>query len=68
MYFYTRISDVPLLNLALGKNMNPADIEEGDDVYFDCIIDANPLVYKVIWKHNVSKFITFFNNYIKMLI
>ncbi|XP_025417722.1 nephrin-like [Sipha flava] len=43
---------VPLLKLALGINMNPADIEEGDDVYFECKIDANPLSYKVIWKHN----------------
>jgi len=34
--------------------MNPADIEEGDDVYFECKIDANPPAYKVIWKHNVS--------------
>uniref|UniRef100_A0A2H8TFI4 Nephrin n=1 Tax=Melanaphis sacchari TaxID=742174 RepID=A0A2H8TFI4_9HEMI len=43
---------VPILKLALGINMNPADIEEGDDVYFECKIDANPPAYKVIWKHN----------------
>lgn len=48
------VLDVPLLKLALGTNMNPADIEEGDDVYFECKIDANPPAYKVIWKHNVS--------------
>lgn len=51
---YSRISDVPLLKLALGINMNPVDIEEGDDVYFECKIDANPTAYKVVWKHNVS--------------
>jgi len=51
---YSRVSDVPLLKLALGINMNPADIEEGDDVYFECKIDANPTAYKVVWKHNVS--------------
>lgn len=34
--------------------MNPDDIEEGDDVYFECKVDANPKAYKVIWKHNVS--------------
>lgn len=34
--------------------MNPVDIEEGDDVYFECKIDANPTAYKVVWKHNVS--------------
>lgn len=34
--------------------MNPDDIEEGDDVYFECKIRANPPAYKVLWKHNVS--------------
>ena len=34
--------------------MNPDDIEEGDDVYFECKVHANPGAYKVIWKHNVS--------------
>lgn len=34
--------------------MNPDDIEEGDDVYFECKVHANPNAYKVIWKHNVS--------------
>ncbi|XP_050444073.1 nephrin-like isoform X2 [Adelges cooleyi] len=43
---------VPLLKLALGINMNPTDIEEGDDVYFECKIDSNPPAYKVVWKHN----------------
>lgn len=46
--------DVPMLNLKLGSNMNPDDIEENDDVYFECEVDANPGAYKVIWKHNVS--------------
>ncbi|XP_076653343.1 nephrin isoform X1 [Halictus rubicundus] len=43
---------VPILHLELGSNMNPDDIEEGDDVYFECKINANPDPYKVIWKHN----------------
>ncbi|CAB0033445.1 unnamed protein product, partial [Trichogramma brassicae] len=43
---------VPTLTLSLGSNMNPDDIEEGDDVYFDCKVDANPSAYKVVWKHN----------------
>lgn len=37
--------------------MNPDDIEEGDDVYFECKVRANPGAYKVVWKHNVSKII-----------
>ncbi|XP_014470591.1 PREDICTED: hemicentin-1-like isoform X2 [Dinoponera quadriceps] len=43
---------VPILKLHLGSNMNPDDIEEGDDVYFECEVRANPGAYKVVWKHN----------------
>lgn len=46
--------DVPILHLSLGSNLNPDDIEEGDDVYFECKVNANPWAYKVVWKHNVS--------------
>lgn len=43
---------VPMLKLELGLNLNPDDIEEGDDVYFECKVHANPWAYKVVWKHN----------------
>ncbi|XP_043272103.1 synaptogenesis protein syg-2-like isoform X2 [Venturia canescens] len=43
---------MPILTLELGSNMNPHDIEEGDDVYFECKVHANPQAYKVLWKHN----------------
>ncbi|KAF5301892.1 hypothetical protein FQA39_LY10547 [Lamprigera yunnana] len=43
---------VPILHLTLGSNLNPDDIEEGDDVYFECKVNANPWAYKVLWKHN----------------
>ncbi|XP_046751044.1 synaptogenesis protein syg-2-like [Diprion similis] len=46
------INFVPVLRLELGSNMNPEDIEEGDDVYFECKVHANPEAYKVVWKHN----------------
>lgn len=48
---------IPTIVLELGSNLNPEDIEEGDDVYFECKVHANPAAYKVIWKHNVSFFI-----------
>lgn len=48
---------IPTLQLDLGSNLNPEDIEEGDDVYFECKVHANPAAYKVVWKHNVSNFI-----------
>ncbi|XP_024080575.1 B-cell receptor CD22-like isoform X2 [Cimex lectularius] len=46
------VSYVPRVKLELGSKMNPDDIEENDGVYFECIVDANPPAYKVMWKHN----------------
>ncbi|KAM3968361.1 nephrin [Aphomia sociella] len=43
---------VPVAVMHLGAKMNPNDIEEGDDVYFGCDVDANPPAYKVVWEHN----------------
>ncbi|GBP41065.1 Synaptogenesis protein syg-2 [Eumeta japonica] len=43
---------VPVAKMQLGSKMNPNDIEEGDDVYFGCEVDANPAAYKVVWEHN----------------
>lgn len=40
--------------MSLGANLDPANIAEGNDVYFECSISANPRVYKVVWLHNVS--------------
>ncbi|CAG9563369.1 unnamed protein product [Danaus chrysippus] len=43
---------VPTATIHLGAKMNPNDIEEGDDVYFGCEVDANPPAYKVVWEHD----------------
>ncbi|XP_045491964.1 hemicentin-2-like [Colias croceus] len=43
---------MPIVTLQLGSTLNPNDIEEGDDVYFDCGVNANPPAYKVVWEHN----------------
>ncbi|XP_028164634.1 hemicentin-1-like, partial [Ostrinia furnacalis] len=43
---------VPIVVLELGSKLNPNDIEEGDDVYFECVVRANPPAYKVVWEHN----------------
>ncbi|MCP6606348.1 hypothetical protein NL500_29580, partial [Klebsiella pneumoniae] len=48
------ISDVPVVTLELGSNLNGSTIREGVDVYFECNIKSNPWVYKVSWRHNVS--------------
>ena len=46
--------DAPSVTLKMGPNLNPNDIKEGDDVYFECHIHANPRPYKRSWFHNVS--------------
>jgi hypothetical protein len=38
----------------LGSTLNPDDIKEGDDVYFECHVKANPAWRKLSWLHNVS--------------
>lgn len=43
---------MPESTIYFGGNMNPHDIEEGDNVYFGCKVDANPPAYKVVWEHN----------------
>lgn len=47
-------SDKPEAKIILGASLIGERIREGADVYFDCIIEAQPSVYKVEWKHNVS--------------
>ncbi|KAG5882145.1 hypothetical protein JTB14_011775 [Gonioctena quinquepunctata] len=47
----------PEAKIVLGTSLNPDNIREGTDVYFDCIVHAHPPVYKVEWRHNVSIFI-----------
>ncbi|KAJ3638861.1 hypothetical protein MTP99_002191 [Tenebrio molitor] len=42
----------PEAKIILGTSLNPEAIREGADVYFDCIINAHPPVYKVEWRHN----------------
>jgi hypothetical protein len=46
--------DVPMVTLKMGSSLNPDDIKEGDDVYFECNIRANPKAYRLAWFHNVS--------------
>ncbi|XP_031784662.1 hemicentin-1 [Nasonia vitripennis] len=39
----------PVVSLRMGVSLNPDDIKEGDDVYFECIVRANPKAYKLSW-------------------
>ncbi|XP_048486123.1 hemicentin-2 [Plutella xylostella] len=42
----------PIVTLTLGSTLNPHDIKEGDDVYFECIVRANPREHRISWYHN----------------
>ncbi|XP_076665938.1 neural cell adhesion molecule 2 [Andrena cerasifolii] len=45
------IQYTPETRIQLGTSLNPNEIREGTDVYFDCLIHAEPTVYKVEWRH-----------------
>ena len=51
------ISVAPTVKLSLGRMVNPQDLEEDDDIYFTCEVNANPPAYKLTWWHNVSTLI-----------
>uniref|UniRef100_A0AAR5PEF8 Ig-like domain-containing protein n=1 Tax=Dendroctonus ponderosae TaxID=77166 RepID=A0AAR5PEF8_DENPD len=42
----------PQVVLSLGSTLNADGIKEGDDVYFECNIKANPKQHKITWYHN----------------
>ena len=52
-WFIFGVADAPTVALSFGSNLDPGNIAEGNDVYFECKISANPEVYKVVWLHNV---------------
>lgn len=41
--------DVPVVIIRLGSSLRADDINEGDDVYFECDVKANPQIYKLSW-------------------
>lgn len=53
---------MPIVTLKMGSSLNPDDIKEGDGVYFECQVKANPKPYKLTWYHDVSAG-TFFLSY-----
>ncbi|XP_045776317.1 nephrin-like [Maniola jurtina] len=40
---------VPIATLKMGSNLNPNHIKEGDDVYFECSVQANPKASRLAW-------------------
>ena len=42
----------PVADLAFGANINPRNIREGQDVYLECQVEANPELSKILWSLN----------------
>ena len=55
-FCYCFVTDPPQVTIRMGKSLVAADIREGVDVYFNCVIRANPPPNTkiVTWLHNVS--------------
>lgn len=62
VYRRSWFTDTPETQIQLGTSLNPNAIREGTDVYFDCLIQAEPVVYKVEWRHQVSENIIFIDD------
>ncbi|XP_018015236.2 neuronal cell adhesion molecule [Hyalella azteca] len=43
---------MPVVALQLGSSLDPSQIKQGDDVYFECLVDSNPAPYKIAWFRN----------------
>ncbi|XP_069952853.1 uncharacterized protein [Cherax quadricarinatus] len=46
------VNYAPLVEVRLGRSLDPLRIKEGDDVYFECSVQAKPSSVQVAWKHN----------------
>ncbi|XP_014205808.1 hemicentin-1-like [Copidosoma floridanum] len=43
---------IPQVSIKLGSSLRATDINEGDDVYFECDVTSNPTAYKLVWFKN----------------
>ncbi|XP_012060718.1 PREDICTED: protein turtle-like [Atta cephalotes] len=46
-----KVHFAPIASLKIGSTLNPKNIKEGSDVYFECNVRANPRSYKLTWFH-----------------
>ncbi|MPC27921.1 hypothetical protein E2C01_021110 [Portunus trituberculatus] len=47
--------NLPTATARFGSSLDATNIKEGDDVYFECSVHANPPVLHVTWRHNSHK-------------
>ncbi|CAB4060984.1 unnamed protein product [Lepeophtheirus salmonis] len=43
---------VPIAIVSFGPSLDPDNIREGDDVYFECHVKTNPKFYNITWRLN----------------
>nr|XP_021184964.2 neural cell adhesion molecule 2 isoform X2 [Helicoverpa armigera] len=53
--WFLNVQYVPIVTLKLGSNLNPSYIKEGDGVYFECSVRANPKTKKLTWYKGVQE-------------
>lgn len=51
-FFVLNVLYPPLVSLHFGNSLNPTNIKEGDDVYFECKVRSNPVQHKILWFHD----------------
>lgn len=44
----------------MGRSLNAEGIKAGDDVYFDCHVDARPTANRIEWRRDVFEIELFF--------
>ena len=48
------VAVTPRAKIRFWRNLEWNNIHLGDDVFLECEVQANPAVYNVTWRHNVS--------------
>lgn len=54
--FFSYFADVPIVKLQFGTILKADSIKEGDDIYFECIVEARPPATSIEWYLNVRSF------------
>ncbi|XP_039281499.1 nephrin isoform X2 [Nilaparvata lugens] len=46
------VRHIPIVSIVMLRSSNASTVNEGSPVSMKCVLEANPPVYKVVWKHN----------------
>ena len=44
-----KVQFAPVVSLGLGRSLKATEVQDGDDVYFECKVTANPPAMKITW-------------------